>query len=130
MNCPACSRHGIRRALLEIWEFRKPAGPRSQGHFTGVYSCPAHGMLRLSGKEIEGADRVCHFHPACPEHGTEHVVQVNDTGRDFCCHRCGRRFEVTRHEVRTVWQPESSASAPPSAVPPFPAGKEFSQCSA
>lgn len=84
MKCPveSCHFHVFRE-----WEAENP---RSR-NFTGVYRCPRHGVMRVSGR-IERTPEtkiIVYWHAACPEHGTDTVVsdRIHQIHTCMVCHR-------------------------------------------
>jgi len=96
IKCPVCG--GEARPK---WEAAGAAHP----YFIGDYFCPLHeGSIRASGYVRDGQRTVLYFHPACPDHGTDHVVPDVDR-RLFYCGICGRRMEIFERLIVTVTRP-------------------------
>jgi len=84
MKCPVDSCHFH---LFREWEAENP---RSR-NFTGVYRCPKHGVMRVSGRigKTDDSKMIVHWHAACPEHGTDTVVtdRLHQIHTCMVCHR-------------------------------------------
>ncbi len=96
IKCPVCGSEATHK-----WETTGTDHP----YFIGDYFCPSHqGFIRASGY-VKNDERIpLYFHPECPDHGTDYVVQDVD-GCLFYCGICGRRMETFEGKVVTVTRP-------------------------
>lgn len=73
--CPACS------ARLDVgdagWENTWRDCVTGTEGFSGVYTCPKHGVLEVSGKiDVRGRKWIITWKTPCPTHGVRHVRPV------------------------------------------------------
>lgn len=84
MKCPV---DGCEFELFRQWEANIP----SRRNFTGVFTCPRHGVMKVSGVFDPASHRkdILYFNFACPDHGTDSVVVDVRHGVHTCmvCHR-------------------------------------------
>jgi len=107
MRCPIC-----KLEMDKVWEARN----HQNTWFAGVYRCFQHGIIRASGSVGHERDLIRAWHPACPKHGTERMVIVDDKEPRFVCAVCGRKIELRAGNLVTTWQPpieRLKASRPP-----------------
>jgi len=103
MNCPICSSQ-----MKNVWEARDPENT----WFAGLYICFHHQMIRASGSVLSGQDVIRAWYPACPRHGTEKMMIVDQDGARFACAVCSRKIELRSGNLVTTWQPPLLGSRP------------------
>lgn len=101
MHCPIC-----KVEMEKVWEARN----HENTWFAGVYKCFNHGVIRASGSVLRDQDMVRAWHPACPKHGTERIMILDQRESQFACAVCNRKIELRSGNLVTTWQPPLNAA--------------------
>lgn len=96
MYCPIC-----KYEMENVWEARN----HENTWFAGLYKCFNHGLIRASGSVLRDQDMIRAWHPACPKHGTERMMILDQKESRFSCAVCHRKIELRSGNLVTTWQP-------------------------
>lgn len=96
MNCPIC-----KNEMETIWEARN----KENTWHAGLYMCFQHGWIRTSGRVLSGHDIIDAWYPACPKHGTDRMIIIDQGEAQFACAVCHRKMELRAGNLVTTWQP-------------------------